>query len=159
MPGRLVTSTANCRLGTVTAHCLLVTAVVAVQCTGHLYSYCWLSPQLLLTADRLPLPITADWSPAGMVVVRCGRGFRELWWHAWIKNAAMDTVTRDPSMAQLCPSWKQRHYSGNRHYSMYCQYWLFRYVSSDFTGATAGNRHYRGTTMNRGMPPVTHNYC
>ena len=38
------------------------------------------------------------------------------------------------------------HYSGNRHYSAYCQQWLCLSLPSDFTGAITGNRHYRGTT-------------
>ena len=36
---------------------------------------------------------------------------------------------------------KYRHYSGNRHYSTYCHYWLFPSVPRDFAGNIVGNRH------------------
>ena len=46
---------------------------------------------------------------------------------------------------QVCA--KHRHYSGNRHYSAYCPYWLFPLAPAIFTGTVADNPHYsNGTT-------------
>ena len=44
-------------------------------------------------------------------------------------------------------SRKYQHYSGNRHYSEYCHYWLSPAVPRDFTGTIAGNRHYSTGTI------------
>ena len=41
---------------------------------------------------------------------------------------------------------KYRHYGGNRHYSVHCQYWLFPSMPSDLTGTIKGNRHYSTCT-------------
>ena len=50
---------------------------------------------------------------------------------------------------------KYRHYGGNRHYSAYCQYWLFPSVRSDFTGTVAGNRHYSTGTIQGSLLHLT----
>ena len=47
----------------------------------------------------------------------------------------------------VCVRREYPHYSGNRHYSACCHYWLFLPMPSDFTGTIAGNRHYSTGTI------------
>ena len=42
----------------------------------------------------------------------------------------------------VCDSGAYRRYNGNRHYSVYCHYWLFPFGQSDFIGTIAGSWHY-----------------
>ena len=46
----------------------------------------------------------------------------------------------------VCPSRRNRHYGGNRHYSACCHCCLFPSAPGYFTGTITGNRHYEGTT-------------
>ena len=52
-----------------------------------------------------------------------------------------------PSKVPICANRKYRHYSGNRHYSAYCHFWLSPSASTD---TIAGIRHY--LTGNIGGP-------
>ena len=49
---------------------------------------------------------------------------------------------------------KYRPYNGNQHYAKYGHWRLFPVVPSDFTGITAGNRHY-----STGATEGTLDYC
>ena len=53
---------------------------------------------------------------------------------AWLGVTA-SKYSGGPFIVRVCAinSRKYRHCSGNRHYSAYCQYWLFPSVPSDFS--------------------------
>ena len=60
----------------------------------------------------------------------------------WQLRLSAYSIAGCTATVTVCPSRKNRHNSGNRHYSAYHHYWLFRSVPSDFTGTISGNGHY-----------------
>ena len=61
--------------------------------------------------------------------------------HAYESVIPSSRYSSCPSIVPICASQRHRHYSGMRHCSVYCHYWLSPVVPSNFTGTLAGNRH------------------
>ena len=78
---------------------------------------------------------------------RSGGGSREKEGGGGDTKRLASNYSSGSSIVPVCVRREYPHYSGNRHYSACCHYWLFLPMPCDFTGTIAGNRHYSTGTI------------